>query len=163
MLKKLTALTLSTLLLISFAACTPAAPASAPAPAPAAPGGDSDFNARLMAAEFSNYLPPNFVVANVTGTGGAIGLRQVADATPDGSSAVMFHSAFVVNQLVGTVDFGFEAYEMAGIIAAHPGMVLLMRADSGISTLGELFEYAKESLTVTFTTRSAFFRLWCTR
>jgi len=150
MAKKLIALTLSALLLAIAVLCVPASaeinwPANVEIIVPAGPGGDTDFNARLMAAEFTRYLPPNFVVANVTGTGGAIGLRQAAESTPDGSRAVVFHSAFVVNQVVGTVDFGFEAYELAGIIAAHPGMVLLVRADSGINTLSELFEYAREN------------------
>jgi len=155
-----------------MAACTPAAPAAPAAPAsapaapaaptapadpqaeinwpphvelivPAGPGGDTDFNARLMAEELTRYLPPNFVVTNVTGAGGAVGLRQVAESATDGSSAVVFHTAFVVGQHVGTIDFGFEAYEMAGIIAAHPGMVLLVRSELGINTMEELFSYSQ--------------------
>ena len=152
MVKKSIALTLSVLMfvtIVAFASPAQAAasdinwPANVEIIVPAGPGGDTDFNARLMAAEFTKYLPPNFVVANVTGTGGAVGLRQVADSAPDGSRAVAFHSAFVVNQVTGIVDFGFEAYELAGIIAAHPGMVLLVRSELGINTLGELFEYTR--------------------
>ena len=170
--KKLIAILLAALLVFGLAACTttpaqptpapatptPAAPAETPgepAPAeinwpanvelvvPAGPGGDSDFNARLHAAELSRYLPPNFIVSNVTGAGGVIGLRQVKDSAPDGSTAVFFHSAFVVNQVTGLADFGFEAFEFAAVAAAHPGQVLLVRADLGINTLQELFEYSQ--------------------
>ena len=109
----------------------------------AGPGGDTDFNARLLAAELSKYLPPNFVVSNVVGSGGVTGLRQVATGPMDGSTAAMFHSAFVVNQLTGIADFGFEAYEFGAIVAAHPGMVLLVRPELGVNTLEELFEYTK--------------------
>ena len=113
-------------------------PASVEFVVPAGPGGDTDFNARILAAELSDRLPPNFIVSNVTGGGGGIGLREVATSPADGSRAVVFHSAFMVGQHVGTVDFGFEAYDMVGIIAASPGFVLVAREELGITTMEEL-------------------------
>ena len=59
---------------------------------PASAGGDTDFNARLLAQKLSEKLPANFVVSNVNGNGGATGTRQVKDAEPDGSSAVFYLS-----------------------------------------------------------------------
>ena len=42
---------------------------------PASAGGDTDFNARLLAQKLSEKLPANFVVSNVNGNGGATGTR----------------------------------------------------------------------------------------
>jgi len=148
MIRKSFALTLSVLLLMIVVVSPIQAaeinwPANIEILVPFAPGGDTDFNARLIAQELGNYLPPNFVVVNVTGAGGSIGARQVVESASDGSRALVFHSAFIVNQVIGTVDFGFEAFEMVGIIAAHPGMALLVRPELGVNTLAELFEYSK--------------------
>ena len=152
MVKKSIALMLSVLMLVTIAVFASPAQAAAPQinwPAnieiivPFAPGGDTDFNARLIAEELGNHLPPNFVVVNVTGAGGSIGARQAMESAADGSRAFVSHSAFVVNQVIGTVDFGFEAFEMAGIIGMSPGMLLLVRPELGINTLAELFEYSK--------------------
>ncbi|MDR1901886.1 MAG: tripartite tricarboxylate transporter substrate binding protein [Treponema sp.] len=110
---------------------------------PAGAGGDSDYNARLFANGLSQKLPPNFVVSNVNGNGGATGTRQVKNASNDGSSILFYHSAFVVNQLSGTTDYGFDSYEFACIPAASSGNVVTVRADSGIKTLKELYDYTQ--------------------
>ena len=111
--------------------------------APAAAGGDTDYNARLFAQKLSEKLPANFVVSNVDGNGGATGTRQVKNAEPDGSQVVFYHSAFVVNQLCGTTDYGFDSYNFACIAAQSPGNVVTVSSDLGVSTLEELHEYTQ--------------------
>ncbi len=110
---------------------------------PAGAGGDTDYNARMLAAELSEKLPPNFVVANVNGNGGATGTRQVKDAANDGSSVVFFHSAFIVNELSGTTDYGFDAFEFACIAAMNPGNSVTVSSKLGVNTLQELYDYSK--------------------
>lgn len=110
---------------------------------PAGAGGDTDYNARLFANELSQKLPPNFVVSNVNGNGGATGTRQVKDAANDGSSILFYHSAFVVNQLSGTTDYGFDSYEFACIPAMNPGNVVVVNKSLGVNTLQELYDYTK--------------------
>jgi tripartite-type tricarboxylate transporter receptor subunit TctC len=110
---------------------------------PAGAGGDTDYNARMLAAELSEKLPPNFVVANVNGNGGATGTRQVKDAANDGSSVVFFHSAFIVNELSGTTDYGFDAFEFACIAAMNPGNSVTVSSSLGVNTLQELYDYSK--------------------
>ncbi|MGL5434798.1 MAG: tripartite tricarboxylate transporter substrate binding protein [Lachnospiraceae bacterium] len=110
---------------------------------PASAGGDTDFNARLFAQILSEKLPATFVVANVNGNGGATGTRQVRDAEPDGSSILFYHSAFVVNEMCGTTDYGFDAYDFAGIAGMNVGNVVTVNASLGINTLQELYDYTK--------------------
>lgn len=111
---------------------------------PASAGGDTDYNARLLADYLSKSLEPNFVVSNVSGNGGATGTRQVKEASNDGSSVLFYHSAFVVNELCGASDYGFDAYEFACIAAMNPGNAVTIRSDLGINTLEELIEYSKK-------------------
>lgn len=110
---------------------------------PASAGGDSDYNARLFANKLSKKFGCNFVVSNVNGNGGATGTRQVKDAAADGSSILFYHSAFVVNQLSGTTDYGFDSYDFACIPAQSPGNVVTVSSKLGVKSLPELFDYAK--------------------
>lgn len=111
---------------------------------PAGAGGDTDFNARLLAQKLSDQLPANFVVSNVNGNGGATGTRQVKDASNDGSSILFYHTAFLVNKACGATDYGFEAFELASIAAQNVGNVVTVNASLGINSLEELFNYTKE-------------------
>lgn len=110
---------------------------------PASAGGDTDFNARLLAQKLSEKLPANFVVSNVNGNGGATGTRQVKDAEPDGSSAVFYHTAFLVNKACGATDYGFDAYSFAAIAGQSAGNVVTVNSSLGINSLEELMEYTK--------------------
>lgn len=110
---------------------------------PASAGGDSDYNARLFANKLSQKLGANFVVSNVNGNGGATGTRQVKDASPDGSTVLFYHTAFLVNKFSGTTDYGFDSYNFACIAARNPGNVLTVRSKLGVKSLAELFSYAK--------------------
>ena len=48
------------------------------------PGGSTDLNGRVVAAELAKKLGVSVVVENIGGAGGAIGAQKVANATPDG-------------------------------------------------------------------------------
>lgn len=112
---------------------------------PASAGGDTDFNARLLAQKLSEKLPANFVVSNVNGNGGATGTRQVKDAENDGSSVLFYHTAFLVNKACGATDYGFEAYNFASIAGLNAGNVVTVNAKLGIHSLEELYNYSKEN------------------
>lgn len=111
---------------------------------PASAGGDTDFNARLLAQKLSDKLPANFVVSNVNGNGGATGTRQVKDAANDGSSILFYHTAFLVNKACGATDYGFDAYQFAAIAGQSTGNVVTVNASLGINTLEDLRKYTQE-------------------
>ncbi|MFA6845097.1 MAG: tripartite tricarboxylate transporter substrate binding protein [Sphaerochaetaceae bacterium] len=110
---------------------------------PAGAGGDTDFNARLLAQILSSKLNTNFVVSNVNGNGGATGTRQVKDAKPDGSTVLFYHSAVVVNKLTGAADYGFDAFDFACIAAKSRGNCITINSKLGVKTLPELIDYSK--------------------
>lgn len=112
---------------------------------PAAAGGDSDFNARLLAQKLSPKLGTNFVVSNVNGNGGATGTRQVKNGKTDGSTVVFYHSAVVVNQLSGATDYGWDAFNFACIAAKSRGNCITVNSKLGVKTLPELIDYSKKN------------------
>jgi tripartite-type tricarboxylate transporter receptor subunit TctC len=52
-------------------------------------GGSLDAMARVIAQELQKGLKQSFIVENVAGAGGAIGVKRVVDATPDGHTLLM--------------------------------------------------------------------------
>lgn len=110
---------------------------------PAGAGGDTDFNARLMAQYLKEKIGSNFVVSNVSGNGGATGTRQVKNATPDGSSILFYHSAFAVNKASGTVDYGFESYDFSSIAAMNRGNLIVTNSKYNFKNMADLKAYTQ--------------------
>lgn len=101
-------------------------------------GGDTDFNARLLAKYLEPELGVSLPVINVSGAGGSIGARQVHDAKPDGQTVLFFHSAMLVNTASGLADFSFHDMEIAAIVGREPGGVIVVKADAPWKTIGDL-------------------------
>ena len=60
---------------------------------PAAAGGPTDTVARLIGESMGRTLGQQFVVENVGGAGGTIGMARVAKAAPDGYTLAVWHIA----------------------------------------------------------------------
>jgi tripartite-type tricarboxylate transporter receptor subunit TctC len=64
---------------------------------PFAAAGPTDVVARLIAQKLSDKFGQQFIVDNVPGAGGNIGMGQVAKAAGDGHTLIVVSSSFVVN------------------------------------------------------------------
>jgi tripartite-type tricarboxylate transporter receptor subunit TctC len=111
-----------------------------------APGGGTDFTARLMAAKLSERLSKSFLVENRAGGSGTIALDTVAKATPDGytlmvSSPGHMVSAVMLNKLPYDVRTAFE--QVANIISQP--YVLVVNASLPVNSVQELIAYAKSN------------------
>ncbi|MGL4636113.1 MAG: Bug family tripartite tricarboxylate transporter substrate binding protein [Beijerinckiaceae bacterium] len=63
---------------------------------PAAPGGTTDFTARLLGDFLGRSMGQNFVIDNSGGASGNIGNTKVARATPDGYTLLLSYSGYQV-------------------------------------------------------------------
>ncbi|MGI6558210.1 MAG: tripartite tricarboxylate transporter substrate binding protein [Limnochordia bacterium] len=106
-------------------------------------GGDTDFNARVLAERLNKVLGGNFVVVNMAGTGGATGARYVKDAANDGYTVLFHHTGFLVSKLSGVSDFGLDAYEFVCIAGRSAGNIITLHSKHGITNLQELIEYSQ--------------------
>lgn len=108
-------------------------------------GGDTDYNARLLAKYLEPELGVAMPVVNVSGAGGSIGARQVLEAEPDGNTVLLFHTAMLVNTASGLADFSFSDLEISAIVGREPGAVLVVRADAPWQSLDQLMEASAAS------------------
>lgn len=112
-------------------------------------GGDSDFNARVMAKYLSKEFGVNVVVENISGSGGTIGSSSVKNAKPDGYTILQNHNALMISKANGISDFGLEAFKLVGITAANPGDVFAVASSTGIKNMDDLVKAcAKKKMTI---------------
>jgi len=123
---------------------------------PFAPGGASDFVARIIQHGVSDILGQQIVVDNRPGAAGMIGTESAARATPDG------YTIFLGN--IGTVSINPGVYaanmrikpdqDLSPVtLCADTPSILITRLDFPASSVGELVAYAKANQgKVTFAT-----------
>jgi tripartite-type tricarboxylate transporter receptor subunit TctC len=112
---------------------------------PFAPGGASDFVARIIQHGVGEILGQQIVVDNRPGAAGIIGTEVAARATPDG------YTTFLGN--IGTVSINPGVYSNMRIkpdkdltpvtICADTPSILITRPDFPANTVGELIAYVK--------------------
>src|SRR6266568_4939091 len=64
---------------------------------PFQPGGSTDIFARLAAQKLTEHFGKQFYVENIAGATGNVGTAQAARAAPDGYTALIAFSSYVVN------------------------------------------------------------------
>lgn len=108
-------------------------------------GSTNDILARLLAPDIGAHLGQTMVVDNRAGGGGTIGIGQVIRVRPDGSTlALVSASSIPINRaLYRNVPFD-AARDLAliGVAGSTPN-VLIVAADSGITSLAELLAAAR--------------------
>jgi tripartite-type tricarboxylate transporter receptor subunit TctC len=114
---------------------------------PFPPGGVADIVGRPLAAMMEKSLRQPVVIVNRTGAGGALGMREVAKAAPDGYTILMGLSSisiFPVSERVNGKEPAYELKDFAPIalVTADP-TVLVVRADSPYKSVKDFVEAAK--------------------
>jgi tripartite-type tricarboxylate transporter receptor subunit TctC len=112
---------------------------------PFAPGGASDFVARIIQPKFMELLGQQIVIENRAGAGGNIGVEVVARAEPDGYTILLgnvgtmtinphLYKNLKIKPMVDLIGISAIA-DLPGGIALHPSMPP--------NTIAELVAYAK--------------------
>src|SRR4249920_2270104 len=105
---------------------------------PFPPGGVADIVGRPLAAMMEKSLKQPVVIVNRTGAGGALGMREVAKAAPDGYTILMALSSISIFPVSDRINGKQPAYEMKdfapiALISSDP-TVLVVRAESPYKT-----------------------------
>jgi tripartite-type tricarboxylate transporter receptor subunit TctC len=112
--------------------------------APFAPGGASDFIARMLSPRLSERLGQTVVVDNRSGAGGTIGFEIVVRAAPDGYTLMIASSSYATNAAV-TRKLSFDPVKDVtpiSLVGVAP-LVLVVHPSVTARSIGELVALAK--------------------
>jgi len=113
--------------------------------ASSAPGGTTDFTARVLALPLGSALGQTIVVENKAGASGAIAAAAVKKADPDGYTLLVQYSGYhVITPWVSKNPLPWELKDfqpVANVISAP--QIVVVRADLPFKTMKELIAYAK--------------------
>ena len=112
---------------------------------PSAPGGTTDFTARLIADSLSRALGQTVIVDNKAGGAGNIGNQFVAKAKPDGYTLLVAYSGYQVGNPHLFANAGWDPikdFTPVAMLTRAP-QVIVTRASLQANTLAELVAYAK--------------------
>lgn len=112
---------------------------------PSAPGGTTDFTARLIAEPLSRALGQAVVVDNRAGAAGNIGNQMVAKAKPDGYTLLLAYSGYQVGNPHLFKKAGWDPIKDFAPVAMLTRAPQVVAARSGlpVNNLRELVAYAK--------------------
>lgn len=102
-------------------------------------GGGQDTAARLIAEYAAQNTDVPVVVSNVTGAGGAAGIRHTAEAEPDGYTVGIMGSSFVARQYLNPNANTIDEVTPLVFFGPDPG-ALEVRADTGITDVAGYLE-----------------------
>lgn len=108
-------------------------------------GGDTDYNARVLAKYMGKYLGKPVVVTNVNGGATMIGMQQVLDAEPDGYTMVINGLDLYIPSMMGTTDITLDSFKTVGIPLFDNCTVLVSNSASGYKDIKDLVEKTKEN------------------
>jgi tripartite-type tricarboxylate transporter receptor subunit TctC len=111
---------------------------------PFAPGGGSDFTARLIAQRLGERLGQTFVVENKAGAGGNLGAEQVVRSPNDGYTLLLISASYTVNPSVYKLTFD-AINDITPIVQVSGGpYVVAVHPSVPANTLAEFVALAKK-------------------
>lgn len=127
---------------------------------PANPGGDTDANARALAAALNEQLGWNVIVTNMNGASGTVAFDNLLENPDDGYRFVFFHSGGTIAQLMGMYEYSLtDDFKMVGLPFMDYSSAFLTNAKNDkFHDIPSLVAYMKEHPgEVTFATETGNF------
>lgn len=121
---------------------------------PNTPGGPSDVTARLVTPALQEAVGGSFIVENVGGAGGNLGVGRAARSDPDGYTLLISTSAYAINpSLFDNVPYDpLKDFVPITEIATTPN-IFCVQPQLGVKTMKAFVDLARrEPAKVTFTT-----------
>lgn len=108
-------------------------------------GGGTDVTARLVAQKLSESLKTSVIVENKAGGNLIPAGREVANAAPDGHTLYFISTSVIIAQALYP-DYPLDLLKLASVTEAATGpLILVVRNDLGVKTVGELLDFAKKN------------------
>ena len=128
---------------------------------PANPGGDTDANARALAAALHDTMGWDVIVTNMNGGAGAVAFEDVLSNPDPGYRFVFYHSGSCITQLMGMYE-GYtvlDDFKLAGMpVLDYSNAFVINSGNEKFSDLPSMVEYMKANPgTVTFATETGSF------
>ena len=148
MYRKMLALSASALAAVVFADLAAAQEAYPSRPirliVPAAPGGGTDFTARMIGQKLTEAVGQTIIVDNRPGAAGNIGVEIAAKAAPDGYTLVMPITSFPINpHLYSKLPFDTVKDFAPVVLASSAPLLLVVNASVPAKSVSELIALAK--------------------
>ena len=114
---------------------------------PFGPGGGADTLARAVTEGLNQMFDQQFVVENVTGAGGVIGVTALANSEPDNYTFGVINVSTQVTGPATNPNVTYDPAEDFAYVAMLGGAptVIAVNADLGINTLEDLVEAARNA------------------
>ncbi len=112
---------------------------------PSAPGGTTDFTARLVADSLQRALGQPVIIDNKPGGSGNIGNQFVARARPDGHTLLVAYSGFQVGNPHLFANAGWDPIKdfTPVVMMTRAPQVIVINANQKANTVAELVAFAK--------------------
>lgn len=113
---------------------------------PYAPGGTTDFSARLVAEALTQQTGKSFFVENKAGASGTIGTSQVAKSAPDGGTFLVNDTTYaMLPSLFAKLPWDHANDLVPVTTLAVTPVVLVVAANSPFKTAQELLDFARKN------------------
>jgi tripartite-type tricarboxylate transporter receptor subunit TctC len=111
--------------------------------APFAPGGGTDFIARLIAQKLTERIGQQVIVENKPGAGGNLGAEFAVKSPPDGYTLLLIAGSYTVNPSLYQLSFD-PVNDISPIVQLSQGpFVVAVHPSVPAKTLKELIDYAR--------------------
>lgn len=108
-------------------------------------GGDSDFNARVLAKYLTKELRQVVVVTNITGGGSSVATDEFVHSKPDGYRLYMNHNSLHTATAFGISDYAWSDMEPIDIFGRGTGEVITVRKDFPASDMKGLIAASQQA------------------
>lgn len=113
---------------------------------PYAPGGTTDFSARMVADRLTQQTGKSFFVENKTGASGTIGTTMVAKSAPDGTTFLINDTTYaMLPSLFSKLPWDHANDLIPVTTLSVTPVVLVVGANSPFKTAKELIDYARSN------------------
>ena len=110
---------------------------------PAGAGGDTDLTCRVFTQYAKQLTGVDFVVVNASGASGSVAAEQVLSAANDGMTALYGHTLVNVANIAGVTDYNYTAFTLGPNFAKNPAQQLYVSAKKYPNGLEDFLAAAK--------------------